>query len=178
MKAYVKSNLCCGETVVREAALSAAPLVGKWIFGILFCWLLFIPLISAIIATIKHKNIELAITDKRAVGKTGVIRTQSLEAPLSRVQNVSIYQGFWGKVIGYGTLRLDTAAGKYVFEYVKDPYSFKNTLFEQIERCENNRMRYLAAEIAASISAEKEKAAAETAAKIALPAAEEAASAE
>ena len=152
MKTYVKSNLYHNEVVVKEAEIAGGHLVVKWIFGILFCWLLLIPLIGAIVATVRHNNLELAITSRRVIGKTGVIHTKTLEATLNRVQNVSVTQGFWGKVFNNGTIRIDTAAGKYEFDHVKMPYEVKNILFEQMERVEYDHMRMQAYEIANAIA--------------------------
>ena len=104
MGKYVENNLGKNETIIKKADLNGLFLLSKWIGGILFFWLLLIPTIKALVATVRFKNIELAITNKRLIGKVGVANTQALDAPLNKIQNVSVSQGFWGKIFNYGTV--------------------------------------------------------------------------
>ena len=150
---YVENNLMKNEEVVKKAEINALKLVPTWIFGILFCWLLFIPLIKAIIATVRHMNIELAVTTKRVVGKVGVANTDSLDAPLNKIQNVSCTQPFWGKIFNYGTVQVNTAAGVFKFDGVKNCNSFKGTVSAQIEQYEEDRVKQQAQEMANAMAA-------------------------
>ncbi len=152
MGKYVENNLGKGETIVKKAELNPAALVGAWIFGILFCWLLLIPLIKAIIATVQFNHVELAVTSKRVVGKVGVIKTKTMDAPLSRVQNVSISQKFLGKLFNYSLVKIDTAAGQYTFDYIKNANAFKGTLMAQIEQAETDKMQQQAELMARSMA--------------------------
>ena len=147
MSKYVEKNLGKNETIVKKADLNGLFLVAAWIKGILFCWLLLIPTIKAIIATVRFKNIELAITTKRIIGKIGVANTQALDAPLNKVQNVAVAQPFFGKIFNYATVKIITLAGPqdYVmrksgvisstdklheFRYVKASEEFKNLVMD------------------------------------------------
>lgn len=152
MGKYVQSNLGKNETIVAEAKLTGLMLLGKWIVGILFFWLLFIPTIKAIVATVRFKNVELAVTNKRIVGKTGVINSGSLDAPLNKIQNVSASSGFWGKIFGYGRITIQTAAGSYDFYGVKTPDSFKGIIMAQIDQYEEDRVKQQAAEMAQAMA--------------------------
>ena len=152
MGKYVQSNLNRNETIVKEANISQLSLIGPWIFGILFFWLLFIPLIKAIIKTIQVSNIELAITSRRIIGKSGVANTEALDAPLDKVQNASVTQPFWGKIFNFGTIRIDTAGGTYQFSSVKDPEDFKRALMAQIDQAQEDRMKQQAEEMAKAMA--------------------------
>lgn len=153
MGQYVESNLGKNETIVKKADLNGLFLLGAWIKGILFFWLLFIPTIKAIIATVKFKNIELAITNKRIIGKVGVANTQALDAPLNKIQNASVTQPFFGKLFNYGTVRIDTAAGKFEFTAIKNADAFKSMIMAQIDQYEEDRVKQQAAEMANAMSA-------------------------
>lgn len=153
MGKYVENNLNRNETIVKQAKISAACLVGPWILGILFCWLLFIPTIKAIIKTIQWSKMELAITSRRVIGKVGVINTKGMDAPLDKVQNASVSSGFWGKILGFGTVVIDTAAGKYTFVGVKHADEFKGTLMAQIEQAQEDKMKMQAEEMAKAMAA-------------------------
>jgi uncharacterized membrane protein YdbT with pleckstrin-like domain len=153
MGRYVENNLGRNETLVKKAEMNKLFLLGAWIKGILLCWLLFIPTIKAIIATVKFNHIELAITNKRIVGKVGVLNTRALDAPLNKIQNVAVDQPFFGKIFNYGTVKVDTAAGNYVFTAIKNADAFKNMILAQVDQYEEDRVRQQAAEMASAMSA-------------------------
>ncbi len=153
MGRYVENNLNKNETIVRKAEINALGLVGPWVWGILLFWLLFIPTIKAIIATVQLNHIELAVTDKRVIGKYGVLNTKSLDATLNKVQNVTVTQKFWGKVFNYGTVIIQTAADQTGFYRIKNPNSFKGAVMAQIEQYEEDRIKQQAAEMANAMSA-------------------------
>ena len=153
MGKYVENNLGKNETIVKKADMNGLFLLGAWIKGILFCWLLLIPTIKALIKTIQFKNIELAITNKRIIGKAGVANTQSLDAPLNKIQNCSVSQKFLGKIFNFGTIQIDTAAGKFVFGAVKNAEAFKGMIMAQIDQYEEDRVKQQAAEMAQAMSA-------------------------
>ena len=153
MGKYVENNLGKNENIVKKAELNPLFLVTTWLFGILFSWLLLIPLIKAIIATIKFNNIELAITNKRIIGKIGVFNTEALDAPLNKVQNVKVTQTFWGKVFNHGVVHISTAAGEYHFNAIKNADAFKRQIMAQIDQYEEDRVKQQAEEMAKSMAA-------------------------
>lgn len=133
MGKYVESNLGNNETIVFSATRTGLCLFGTWVKGILLCWLLLIPLIKAIIATVAYFKSELVITNQRVVGKTGLVNTKAVDAPLDKVQSVTTTSGFWGKIFGFGTVTISSAADTIVFPGVKNPDDFKKKLLNQIE---------------------------------------------
>lgn len=150
---YVENNLGKNESIVKKADLNGLFLLATWLKGILFFWLLFIPLIKAIIATIQFMNMELVITNKRIVGKIGVLNTKSLDAPLNKIQNVSVDQPFFGKIFNFGTVKVNTAAGTFEFAAVKNADAFKGMVLAQIDQYEEDRVKQQAAEMANAMSA-------------------------
>lgn len=153
MGKYVENNLGKNENIVKKAELNWVSLIPTWFGGLLFSFLLLIPLIKAIIATVKFFNVELAITNKRVIGKTGVVNTSALDAPLNKIQNVSVRDSLWGKILNYGTVQIDTAAGKYTFNMVKNANAFKGMVMAQIDQYEEDRIKQQAAEMANAMSA-------------------------
>ena len=153
MGKYVENNLGKNENIVKKAELNWISLIPTWLGGILFCWLLLIPFFNAIITTVKFFHIELAVTNKRIIGKAGVVNTSALDAPLNKVQNVSVKENLWGKILNYGTVRIDTAAGKYEFYMVKNANAFKGMVMAQIDQYEEDRIKQQAAEMANAMSA-------------------------
>ena len=87
---YLKNNvLNHQESVKIEPKINPIILLPKWIWGILGCWLLFIPTIQAISTTIRVKTTEYLITNTRVLEKYGLIATHTDEMPLSKVENAS-----------------------------------------------------------------------------------------
>ena len=153
MGKYVENNLGKNETVVKKAELNGLFLLSAWLKGILLCWMLFIPTIKAIIATVRFCHMELAITNKRVIGKVGVMKTKALDAPLNKIQNVSVSQPFFGKIFNYATIRIDTAAGNFEFGAVKNGDAFKGMIMGQIDQYEEDRVKQQAAEMASAMAA-------------------------
>ena len=146
--AYLEKNLGKNEVIVKKADKNGLFLLGAWIKGILFFWLLFIPLFKAIAATIRFKNIELGITNKRIIGKVGVFNTQTLDAPLNKIQNVGEKQTFFGKIFNFSTITISTAAGEYVFDCIKSGSQFKGMVMGQIDQYEEDRIAQQASQMA------------------------------
>ena len=149
---YVDSNLGKNEVIVKKMDRNAMPLIGAWIVGILFFWLLFIPLFKAIKKTIVFSNTEMAITNKRLIGKVGVVRTESMDIALNKVQNASVKYSFWGKIFNCGTISISSAAGNMTIGYVKNAEAFKGAIMAQIDQYEEDRMKEQAAQMASAMA--------------------------
>lgn len=55
---------------------------------------------------------EIAITDRRVMSKTGILRTEVKTTPLDKVNNVNVSQGLLGNVLGYGDIEVTTATAE------------------------------------------------------------------
>lgn len=152
MGKYVENNLGKNEVIVKKAELNALYLVWKWILGILFCWLLLIPTIKAMIATVRHGHMELAVTNKRIIGKTGVVNTGSLDSPLNKIQNVGVSQKLGGKIFNYSTVTITTAAGSYTWGGIKNGEQFKQLVVVQMDQYEEDRIKQQANEMASAMA--------------------------
>ena len=148
MGKYVENSLNKNEVLVKKAERTFFYLFTTWVKGILLCWLLLIPLIKAIIATIRYYAFDLAVTNKRVVGRIGIINTKSLDAPLNKVQNINVTQNAWGKLFNFGTVKFSTAAGDVAFIGIKSPDAFKGIIMAQVEEYEEERIKQQAAEMA------------------------------
>ncbi len=145
MGSYIEGTLGNGEVIVIKARVSVADIVGTWIFGIIFCWLLLIPLINAIIKTVQWAHIELALTNKAVRGKVGVFNTRTLAVPLDKIQTINVNQTFWGKVFGYGTISITSAAAgsgsSLSFRMIKGATEFKAATMSAMHDAQEESMR-------------------------------------
>lgn len=114
---------------------------GGIVVGLVIAAIIIVPKYLAV----SHTNISL--TNSRLIGKTGVINTKSMDSPLNKVNNVSVEQGLGGKIFNYSTLAISTSSGSYNFKYIKDADFFKSKVMEQIENCENERLKNQAAQL-------------------------------
>ena len=124
---YLKNNVIGrNENITIEPEKNPIFLVFKWIFGILFFWLLFIPTFKAVSATIKYKTSEYLVTDKRVMEKYGWISTHTDEMPLSKIENITVDYSFWGKIFNYGTICFQgTNRNNITFTYIKNAEMIK-----------------------------------------------------
>lgn len=112
-------------------------------------WMSYIPFVlHAVFKIAKFFSIELAVTDKRVIGKVGVFSTKSLDAPLNKIQSVSVQQPLFGKIFNYGNVKIDTAGEVFVFNAIKNTDAFKNMIMAQIDRYEEDQAKRQAAEMA------------------------------
>ena len=143
MGKYVENNLNVNETLVRKAKISMASIVPH-----IFLILIFVGIITIWKPVIRKLTSELAFTNKRIIGKLGLIKTEAMNSPLTAVQNVKVKSGLFGKIFRYGSIGITTASGTYVFDYIKHPDEFKNALLNQIEEYKKVEMEENAIRIA------------------------------
>lgn len=77
---------------------------------------------------------ELVLTNKRLYGKKGLINTQTLDAPLGKLDVISVSSKLTGKIFGYGSIHITTASGEFVYFGIKNPEVFRQAVMEEIDR--------------------------------------------
>ena len=131
---YIEEKALMGnEKILKTAKKSKIPLFWWWVGGILGCWLLLIPLIKAIEATLRFSTTEYVITNKKIIQKRGIVAVRCDEMLLEKVENVVISQTFWGRVCKYGTIIVKgTNSDSIYFLNIKDYLEIKQSLNELI----------------------------------------------
>ena len=147
---YVDGILGQDEQIIAKAKVRKIVLLGAWIKGILLFFLL-IPLIDAIKFTISIMKIELALTNKRLVGKVGIIARQIMDSKLNKIQSIKIEETFFGRLFGYATVVVVTAGTHYEFQAIASANEFKNKVMNQIEEFDNCRIQKQAQALAGAI---------------------------
>ena len=76
------------------------------------------------------------VTTNRVVHREGFIAKRSMEIPLGKINDVRFEQGFFDRIVGAGTLVIQSAseAGREEFEFVRHPEEVQKTIYEQTER--------------------------------------------
>jgi uncharacterized membrane protein YdbT with pleckstrin-like domain len=70
------------------------------------------------------------LTDRRLLRLTGVLSRSSMDSYLDKINNVEHRQTFWGRLLGYGDVEIDTASetGAEVFPRISNPVAFKRAV--------------------------------------------------
>ncbi|HYG56198.1 MAG TPA: PH domain-containing protein [Burkholderiales bacterium] len=100
---YVESVLAPGEQVLYRGRVSGWSLFWYWIVGLLLL-VVGVGLIVWIVAWIKLRSTELAVTNKRVVAKFGFISRETIEINLARIESVQVNQTVMGRMLDYGTI--------------------------------------------------------------------------
>ena len=117
---YVNNNLIKGETVAFETTY-------HWI--IFFHWKSILTLFIRPI--LLRWSDEFAITNHRIIIKTGLISRHTLEMNLNKVETVNVDQSIFGRIFGYGTIRIvGTGGTNEVFNNIAHPVEFRKKFLE------------------------------------------------
>ena len=82
-----------------------------------------------LVAFIRRRTTELAITDRRVIVKTGFIQRDTSELNRERVEGVSVNQSVLGRMLGYGTVSVQgTGGGIAPVKLVADPIDFRRAV--------------------------------------------------
>ncbi|MDE6764150.1 MAG: PH domain-containing protein [Oscillospiraceae bacterium] len=161
--AYLESNLGKEEKIISKGEVSFLPLIPSAVFGAIilifgisagFGGFIAALIIDAIIILPKFlgiKNTELGLTNKKVMGKYGIINTKVMDSPLNKVNSVTVEQGLGGKIFGYGKVVISTSSGGYNFNYIKSADSFRSAVMNQIDAAEEERLRKQAEQLAGAM---------------------------
>jgi uncharacterized membrane protein YdbT with pleckstrin-like domain len=101
------------------------PVAGLCCTGIGLLWLLAASL-NLLARIIIFFSTEFAVTNKRVIGKSGLLRRRSLEVMLSKIESVSVDEPFWGRVLNYGTITVKGSGGTIQpFPFISDAMALR-----------------------------------------------------
>ena len=122
---YIEKSLGANEVVVAKAhfhwwytfkAILALVVLGWVLVGI---WIFFAMMI-------KKWTTEIGVTTHRFVEKTGLFTLKTFEIALPNIEGVRVEQNFWGRVLGYGHLRIEgTGVDAIQLPDIADPVAFR-----------------------------------------------------
>ena len=89
-------------------------------------WVLPLAVLFLVPPTLAFASSELVITDRRVLIKTGVVRRQTLEMFISKIESVGVDQGFFGRMFDYGSVLVRGTGGfEQGFEAIAAPLEFR-----------------------------------------------------
>jgi uncharacterized membrane protein YdbT with pleckstrin-like domain len=83
----------------------------------------------AIAAWLKRFGTEIAVTDRRVIYKTGLIRRHTTEINMDKIESVDVDQSVLGRMFGYGTVTIrGTGEAVEPLRDIADPIAFRNAI--------------------------------------------------
>jgi uncharacterized membrane protein YdbT with pleckstrin-like domain len=81
-----------------------------------------------------QRAIEMAVTNKRVIIKSGVLNRRTFEVLLAKVESIGVQEPIWGRILGYGTVVVRGTGGTpEPFYKIAHPLEFRKQVQEQIE---------------------------------------------
>ncbi len=163
---YVESNLIPGEKVLYKTRLHWVVLLGPIVAGVFFGLpglvlligslfkrtgqssgmagggLLFIIIatVCVLLGFLGRNATEMAVTNKRVIIKTGLLRRRTFELLLSKVESIGVDEGLLGRMLGYGTVVVRGTGGTpEPFSRVGHPLEFRRQVQQQVEISEQHK---------------------------------------
>ncbi len=124
---YLDESLSPGETIVARFRLHWTA-KGRLILGIVLIPVV-VGIFIAVYEWLRLRAIELGVTTQRVVRKTGIVGRETEEIRLSAIETVDLHQTTWGRLLGYGDVRV-TGRGEssMLLHRVADPVGVKRAI--------------------------------------------------
>jgi uncharacterized membrane protein YdbT with pleckstrin-like domain len=131
---YIDDSLIPGETILHRARVSYWSQAGLIILGFLLL-IVVVGLVLLVVAYIRIKSTEIAITNKRIIAKFGFIKRDTVEINLDKIEALRVEQGFWGRMLNFGTLII-SGVGSTIdpMRDIADPLVFRRKFMEATDR--------------------------------------------
>ena len=96
--------------------------------------LLLLALVVFVVRGVRARADEFVVTDRRILHKIGVFAHETRQCPLDRIQDVTVDQSFWGRLLGYGDLGIETASekGQILFPTIEHPEALRTAIWTHV----------------------------------------------
>jgi uncharacterized membrane protein YdbT with pleckstrin-like domain len=121
--------------------------------------LLLFALLRLLVAYLRWATTNFVVTTDRIVHRAGVLAKSGREIPLERLNDITVNQSIFERLIGAGDLMIesDGERGQSHFTDVRRPFVVQNVIYREIERAQARQGDRLAAQQEPSIPEQLEK---------------------
>ena len=134
MSSYVEGAMVKDERIVHSGHISLWSMWYLIALGLVLLPVVGLGLIFLIMAYVRYKSTELAVTTKRVIVKHGFIRRQTIEINMNKVESIQVDQGVLGRVFDFGTLIIaGTGTSHAPITGVFAPMTFRKAFIEAQE---------------------------------------------
>lgn len=131
MASYVEGALIKDERIVHLGRISLWSLWGWLLLGIVLLPAFGLGLVFLIVAYVKYKTTELAITTRRVIAKFGFVSRRTVELNIHKVESVQVDQSVMGRLLNYGTLVIAGAGEPQApIPGISNPIAFRRAFIE------------------------------------------------
>src|SRR5215470_11538804 len=87
--------------------------------------------IMALARRVRVSADEFVVTNRRVIRKVGLVSREIEQAPLDKIQDITVDQGWLGRLLGFGTVTIETASerGTLIFPTIAEPEGLRNALW-------------------------------------------------
>lgn len=122
---YIQQSLGQGETLVARARFHWW-YTFKALLALIFLGIFVIGIVIFLMMMLKKWTTEIGVTTHRFVEKTGLVSLKTYEIALPNIEGVKVEQSFWGRILGYGHLRIEGSGVDFVeIPDIADPIAFR-----------------------------------------------------
>ncbi|BBV91360.1 TPA: PH domain-containing protein [Enterobacter roggenkampii] len=137
---YIDSNLIGNEEVIYRGKVTLWAWLPWIVWGLILGFATLVGFVLIPLGYFILRSNEAAITNKRLIAKSGLIKRDTVEIPIKKISSLQIKQDISGRLLGYGSLVIsDTGAVHAPIRYIKDPMKFRQRFFELQEEIENKQ---------------------------------------
>lgn len=134
MASYIDSALNKNESIIERAQISWLSELFSIVLGFILLFLYGLGLIVLLFVFIKIWTTELALTNQRIIAKMGLIRRDTVELKLDKVESLGVHQSILGRILGYGTIIVTGTGGTITpIPCIKDPMGFRRIFNNYLE---------------------------------------------
>jgi uncharacterized membrane protein YdbT with pleckstrin-like domain len=125
---YIEKTLGANETVIARAQFHWWYSFKAWAALILLFWCL-IGIFIFFDMMIRKWTTEIGVTSNRFVEKKGLFTLRTNEIALPNIEGVRVEQTFWGRILGYGHLRIEgTGVDAIIVPDIANPVEFRRAI--------------------------------------------------
>ncbi|MFX3621865.1 MAG: PH domain-containing protein [Acinetobacter radioresistens] len=151
MGSYIEQNLARDERIIIKAQVTWLSQFWYLFFGGLFILSslgskngvpFFIGLILIAIAAIHVLTTELALTNRRIIAKSGLIRRNTIELKVNRVESLGVDQGILGRIFNFGSIVIKGTGGSHApIPYIARPLEFRQQVNNFLDELDDSNQR-------------------------------------
>ena len=124
MGSYVRDNLLPEEEIRYTAKLHWMMYVPHVILMVIL-----VGFITILIPLIRQWTTEIVATNRRVIGKEGLISRRTVEMNLTKVETIGVDQGILGRIFNFGTIAVvGTGGTKETFRWIESPLEFRKAV--------------------------------------------------
>ena len=125
MAGYIERSLGAGEEIVAKAEFHWWYTV-KAVLALVFLAFVLVGFYIFFRMMLRKWTTEIGVTTHRFVEKSGLFTLTTNELTLNNIEGVRVEQSLWGRMLGYGHLRIEgTGIDAIVLPDIADPVAFR-----------------------------------------------------